>query len=238
MLDKTKVKLADIRTDGGTQPRFEIDESLVAEYADAMTEGAEFPPVVTYFDGVAHWLADGFHRVHAARKIGMKEVHVEQHHGTKRDAVLYSVGANADHGMRRTNADKRKAVMTLLEDEEWSEWSDREIARHCAVSPDTVGRLRKEYESLSESDSEDKTPTPRTYTTKHGTQAKMNTENIGRRQPESPPADISSPDKPKSRGKGIRFAHEAINALKKIPDNDSLRDDAFDMVIDWIETNR
>lgn len=28
--------------------------------------------------------------------------------GTKRDAILYSVGANSTHGLRRTNADKRR----------------------------------------------------------------------------------------------------------------------------------
>jgi len=78
--------------------------------------------------------------------------------------------ANAAHGQRRTNADKRKAVMTLLEDEEWGKWTDREIARHCAVDHTTVGRLRA---SLVENTSEP--PPPRTYTTKHGTTATMNT---------------------------------------------------------------
>jgi hypothetical protein len=33
----------------------------------------------------------------------------------------------------RTYAGKRRAVMLLLEDEEWSKWSDHEIARKCSV---------------------------------------------------------------------------------------------------------
>ena len=33
-----------------------------------------------------------------------------------------------------TNEDKRRAVMTLLADEEWGKWSDNEIARRCEVS--------------------------------------------------------------------------------------------------------
>lgn len=90
-------------------------------------------------------------------------------------AVLHSVGANAQHGQRRTNADKRKAVMTLLNDEEWGQWSDREIARQCAVSKSFVNKLRP---SLSTMDSEKSVP--RTYTTKHGTVSTMNTQNIGR----------------------------------------------------------
>lgn len=50
--------------------------------------------------------------------------------------------------------------MTLLKDDEWSQWSDREIARHCAVHHDTVGTIRR---SLAKTDSEP--PEPRTYTT-------------------------------------------------------------------------
>ena len=68
--------------------------------------------------------------------------------------------------------------MTLLEDEEWSQWSDVEIARQCAVSNRTVGRIRS---SLCQSQSD---APPRTYTTKHGTTATMNTSNIGKRRGE------------------------------------------------------
>ena len=38
---------------------------------------------------------------------------------------LHSVGANATHGLRRSNADKRRAVVLLLEDEEWSSGQTR-----------------------------------------------------------------------------------------------------------------
>jgi hypothetical protein len=43
----------------------------------------------------------------------------------------------------RTNADKRRAVALLLADSEWSQWSDREIARHCQVDNKVVGRMRQ-----------------------------------------------------------------------------------------------
>lgn len=33
----------------------------------------------------------------------------------------------------------------LLEDEEWAAWSDREIARRCAVHHELVGRVRAEH---------------------------------------------------------------------------------------------
>lgn len=138
------LELVGLRIDGGTQPRASIDESVVAEYADAMEAGADFPEIVVFFDGADHWLADGFHRYHAAGKAKKNVLAAELRQGTRRDAVLYSVGANTSHGMRRTNADKRKAVETLLADEEWRDWSSHEISRRCGVSDHFVGTVRRE----------------------------------------------------------------------------------------------
>ena len=136
--------ITDIRTDGGTQPRAEIDQKTVAEYADELKSGAKLPPVVVFDDGATKWLADGFHRWHGHNKAGKKTVPSEIHSGTLRDAVLYSVGANATHGLRRTNADKRKAVETLLNDAEWSQRSANWIAKKCGVSDQFVLNLKGE----------------------------------------------------------------------------------------------
>lgn len=56
--------------------------------------------------------------------------------------MQYAVGANAAHGLRRTNADKRRAVTMLLDDPESVQWSDREIAKACAVSHEFVRQQR------------------------------------------------------------------------------------------------
>ena len=138
-----KLKLKDIRLDGQTQPREYINQDVVDEYAEAMLEDAEFPPIIVFNDGANFWVTDGFHRYHATKKAGFLDIECDVRTGTRRDAVLFSVGANAVHGLRRTNEDKRKAVTTLLSDIEWSEWSDSEIARQCCVSIMTVGRVRK-----------------------------------------------------------------------------------------------
>jgi hypothetical protein len=66
------------------------------------------------------------------------------HEGGQREALLHAAGANLTHGLRRTNADKRKAVMTLLADEEWRRWSDRQVARHCGVDHKFVAKTRGE----------------------------------------------------------------------------------------------
>jgi hypothetical protein len=179
--------LSSIRIDGGTQPRTEIDYSLVSEYAESVDS---LPPVVVFFDGATHWLADGFHRYFAHKNLKKESIPCEIKTGSLRDAILYSVGANAVHGKRRTNADKRKAVLTLLNDKEWSLWTGAEIARQCAVSEMSVSRIKSEIrQSNNVSVSENK---ELKYTTKHGTVATMNTANIGKKTP------LSKPDTPTS----------------------------------------
>lgn len=138
-----KIQLKKVRLDGDTQPRQFINEDVVNEYAEHLTEDVVFPPVDVFYDGANYWLADGFHRYFANKKAGFLDIEATVHEGTRRDAVLFSISANAQHGLRRTNEDKRKAVLTLLNDLEWSEWSDHEIARRCHVSNVTVGRIKK-----------------------------------------------------------------------------------------------
>src|SRR5262249_2804023 len=62
---------------------------------------------------------------------------------TRRDAVLHAAAANAIHGLRPSSADRRRSVQALLEDEEWRNWSDREIARRCGVDHKTGAHVRQ-----------------------------------------------------------------------------------------------
>lgn len=166
-----------IRADERCQPRAELSEYLVIEYAAAMSEGASFPPLVVFQDEDANWLADGFHRLEAARQAGLERIDCDIRPGSFRDAVLHTVGANATHGLRRSNADKHRAVRALLLDPEWSRWSDREIARRCGVSDRFVNSIRAFLTANIRSEDQDAT---RTYTDKHGNQSTMNVSNIGR----------------------------------------------------------
>ncbi|WP_201789103.1 hypothetical protein [Scytonema hofmannii] len=141
---KDHLLISAIRRDGGTQPRVAVDRAIAEEYAQARRDGAELPPVVVFYDGQSYWLGDGFHRVEAEEIVGSDHVLADIRQGTRRDAILYSVGANATHGLRRTNADKKRAVQTLLKDEEWTKWGNREIARRAGVDEKTVRNLRAE----------------------------------------------------------------------------------------------
>lgn len=161
-----------IRRDGGTQPRAALDPATVETYAEAARAGAEFPPVIVFHDGTDHWLADGFHRVAAHEAAEFEEIAAEIRPGTRRDAVLFACGANATHGLRRTSEDKRRAVLLLLGDAEWGQWSDREIARRANVGHPLVAELRRLTGSSS---------SERTFRTKHGTVATMDTAALGKR---------------------------------------------------------
>jgi hypothetical protein len=137
------MRLEHIRLNGGTQLREYIDQDTVQDYAEILDE---LPPVIVFADGKNFWLADGFHRYKAAQFAGREEIACEIRNGSRRDAILFAAGANARHGLRRSRADKRKAVVTLLSDKEWWRWCDREIARQCAVSATWVAVLRREMQ--------------------------------------------------------------------------------------------
>lgn len=139
----TRIPLTAIRVDGGTQVRVRIDGDAIGDYA---RELAHLPPVTVVFDGAEYWLADGFHRVAAHRQVGSLEVDALVVEGTRRDAVLLACGANTEHGVRRSNRDKRNAVRMLLDDAEWSTWSSREIARACGVTDPFVAAYRRALE--------------------------------------------------------------------------------------------
>ena len=128
--------------DGRLQSRVEIDEDAVSDYALALENGDKFPAVLAFYDGIHYYLTDGYHRYHAHKRAGKASIEVEVVNGTFRDAIFHATSVNSKHGMRRSNADKRKAVMTLLEDFEWEGMSSSEIARHCGVSVAFVSNLR------------------------------------------------------------------------------------------------
>lgn len=196
----TVLKIDQIGDDADLQMREAgLDAGIVAEYAEAISEGATFPPVTVFFDDEQYWLADGFHRVGAVKKLGLETINVDVRQGSRRDALLYAVGVNAIHGLRRTTADKRRAIVAMLKDPQWARWSDRKIGKRCAVDHKTVHKVR--------ADLTDQVTTDRTYKTKHGTIATMNTAAIGKLTGDFPT------DKPNGSMMGQMLAQVSDDAL-------------------------
>ena len=181
------VATAEIRADQLVQPRAHLNPSVIAEYCERMTsgDGDKFPPVAVVLVDGKYLLAEGYLRFEAAKLANRKTMRCEVRRGDLRTALLLSAEANAQHGLRRTQEDKRRAVGKLLNDAEWSKWSDREIARRCAVSPSFVGQERDRLRPVTVNvDSE------RRFRSKHGTEAVMNICAIGGSRKTSPPEPI------------------------------------------------
>lgn len=135
-----KLELLDIHA-SNTQTRAATNEETVEEYAAAMQDGAKFPAIVVFHDGAGYYIADGFHRILAAVQCGFKDILAEVLPGTRKDAIRRGLTSNVTHGLKRTNADKRRAVEIALQ--EWPSVSSREIAKLCGVSNVFVENVRQ-----------------------------------------------------------------------------------------------
>ena len=158
-MNAQKIKLSDLVTEG-LQIRCTIDKDVVAEYAEAMKDGAKFPPVIVYREKSKHYLADGFHRVEAAKENGETEIVAEVRDGGFNDALRLALGANAAHGLRRSNADKKRALEIA-----WSNRvtlfgkpnpSCRDLGETCGVSHEFARKFAKgsEVSTVDTSDDE------------------------------------------------------------------------------------
>ncbi len=180
------LSVAALRVDPGVQMRAGgLDGSRVDQYTEAMIAGDDFPPVVVFNSSGVFWLADGFHRVAAAERAGLSEVPALVQQGDRRAALLYAAGANAGHGLDRTDDDKRRAVDMVLGDPEWRSWSDAEIARRCRVSaPFVAGRRALLENSAKVAASLNGAPVPapsdvRLRVDKHGGVSPIRVANLG-----------------------------------------------------------
>jgi hypothetical protein len=139
-----KLELSQIKRDGGTQARLNLNHEAVEDYSAAMKEGAEFPPAVVFHDGKDYWLADGFHRCAAADYAGINSIEAEVRTGSRREALRYALGANKQHGVRPTREDKRHAVNLALDDAELCELSNYDLAGAIGVSEGFIRKVKRE----------------------------------------------------------------------------------------------
>jgi hypothetical protein len=142
--NQVNLRIETLILDDKIRSRLKPDERAIQEYAEEMTQGTIFPPITVYSNGTLSWVVNGFHRVMAALMAGKTEILAEVTEGDYRSAFLASAGVNRTNGVRRTNEEKRLAVSKLLQDAEWSQWSDEVVAGMCGVSAPFVGLLRKE----------------------------------------------------------------------------------------------
>lgn len=224
------MRLDAIELDTSIQCRATIDTGVVNDYAERMGEGDEFPPVELYGTRSKAWIGDGWHRVMAARQRGDEHIAATIHAGGRAEALRHALGANALHGQRRSNADKRRAVEIALR--EFPKLSSRAIAKLCGVSPALVDTARPN--ELPESGSSKRT----SLDGKERPARREATDLAPRVDPSSEPAVIPEPtERPKlgPPANGMQFARMAIMDLEQIREDDVEREQALAFVKGWID---
>jgi hypothetical protein len=126
------------------QPRIAEMRQVILDYARALNEGAQFPPVVV-FDVAEKGLilADGFHRLEAHKHLKRREIPAEIRVGTWLQAFRFAREFNMKHGCRLNRIEVQRAIRDYLQNEELAWMSDREIARHLGVDNKTVAAQRR-----------------------------------------------------------------------------------------------
>lgn len=169
----------------GMQLRVSISQEAVARYAEAYQAKADIPAIVVFKDADSgqYWLADGHHRVAAAKKAGLTKLDAIVKQGTILDALLYGARSNHAHGEPLTNDDKRHTVARFLDIPEWRKKSDRWIGTAAQVSPHLVAKVRKSLPKEQQSTVRE---------SKDGTT--RDTKNIGKKAKPKPEPKPEDPD--------------------------------------------
>ena len=213
-----KLNILNIRTDGGTQPRLELDQDMVKDYAEKMRDGTVFPPIIVFHDGSEYWLADGFHRYFATKSNALTTIEAEVKQGTLREAMLFAWSANNRHGKPPKPEDIRAIIRKMFEDEEWSKWSNVQIAKQLDVSVSTVQRLRVAYQ---EEHKEEKKTTV-TYVDKHGNTTTMKTSSIKKTKKKKSATKTAPTTEPSDMEQKVKELADTVNTLAE--ENTNLKD--------------
>lgn len=88
----TQVRIADLLADTPIDPETHLDDERVERYAEMLDA---LPPVVVFDTGEGLLLADGYHRVAAARRRGWETMEAEVRPGSRHDALLYAAEVGA-----------------------------------------------------------------------------------------------------------------------------------------------
>jgi hypothetical protein len=87
------------------QPRENLIEETVQKYVERLRRGGRLRPLRVRFDGEEYFLEDGFHRLEAARRVGIKTIEVESRPGT-----LAEMEAEFDKYLERLKAKLRRPI--------------------------------------------------------------------------------------------------------------------------------
>jgi hypothetical protein len=143
-VEKCTVNIADIVRLPELHARVKIDQGKVGLYAKQKGDGHNFPVIEIYEVDGKLVLTHGWHRDAADRQNGTKIVDAVIYRGrTMSEARLAAAQADAYGSIKRTTADKHKAVRILLDDPEWANRTSNWIAEAVNIDRKTVEKIIK-----------------------------------------------------------------------------------------------
>ena len=137
------------------QVRVQLDPQTVRTYKqifqDVPEDQCTCPPITVYLHQGSYVVADGFHRVTAARQAGRTTLPAYVRPATANtldDAWLSAMETNIRHGMPYTREDKQKIVAWFLDHPRYGKRSTRDIAAMTGhhIPHSTVANIRKRRE--------------------------------------------------------------------------------------------
>jgi hypothetical protein len=100
---------------------------------------SRLPPIIVHRKTMR--VIDGMHRIRAARLKGQDRIAVRFFDGNDADAFVLAVKANVSHGLPLPLADRKAAVIRIVESH--PQWADRMIAQVTGVAARTVAEIRR-----------------------------------------------------------------------------------------------
>ena len=141
-----------IHIDDAIQPRTGLSEIVVHEYATLYAESEDtepLPPLDVFQIERRYYVADGFHRLAAAKEAKRKEVVCHVYTGTQPEAMRHAAFANLRRGLAYSQHDRQRILERLLQDPEASQRSNRDLAQVLGLSHVTVGRARQRLATIA-----------------------------------------------------------------------------------------
>jgi hypothetical protein len=139
--------IASITTNAGIQVRSGLHFPSVNSYAALMRE-RPMDPVVVYHEGNGTFLlADGFHRLAAAKQLGRTTINATIYSGTAREAQWFALGVNRAHGRRLSKRDVARAIRVAIE--QFPDCSSKQLAEHIGCSQSYVAAVKEQVRGSS-----------------------------------------------------------------------------------------
>ena len=158
MSEPTLIPIDLIIRDARLQSRVDpVDPDVAERYTALYADGpAAMDAIEVYREAGAAgegqvWLTDGWTRLAAAERAGLREILATIRAGTWRDALLASWEANGRHGARLTRADQRRKGEAIMSDPELAGQPLRALEHRFGVGRELLRTIQTELEAAGRS---------------------------------------------------------------------------------------